>query len=222
MSDLTELFGLEWAEGADVSAPVDVSAVMCDKCHGRGNFIGRNGRVLGRCFTCDGSGLARSAGVVLAADDCVKCTGTGQWRAGRPCFACHGTGKTVEAAAADVSAIATAFASANSNGIKRPKLRLGTYVFSRAPDTGRNAGSIYVTQSGEYLGRVTAGQFHRALACDAATGTDIIGIALSPHAAAKAYGQKTGECACCGRELTNAESIELGIGPICRDRFGWA
>jgi hypothetical protein len=30
------------------------------------------------------------------------------------------------------------------------------------------------------------------------------------------YGLETGECAICGRELTDPESIRLGIGPICR------
>lgn len=33
------------------------------------------------------------------------------------------------------------------------------------------------------------------------------------------YGRRTGVCACCGRDLTNKESIELGIGPICRGNF---
>lgn len=30
------------------------------------------------------------------------------------------------------------------------------------------------------------------------------------------YGLETGECSMCGRELTDSESIRLGIGPICR------
>lgn len=32
---------------------------------------------------------------------------------------------------------------------------------------------------------------------------------------AKEYGHLTGRCCCCGRELTNETSIELGIGPVC-------
>ena len=58
-------------------------------------------------------------------------------------------------------------------------------------------------------------------ACDDPTRERVVAVASDPHAAAKAYGARTGECSCCGRELTNAESIELGIGPICRDKFGW-
>lgn len=36
---------------------------------------------------------------------------------------------------------------------------------------------------------------------------------------AKAFGHRTGRCGCCGRTLTNPESIELGIGPICAERY---
>lgn len=30
------------------------------------------------------------------------------------------------------------------------------------------------------------------------------------------YGLETGECSICGRELTDSESIRIGIGPVCR------
>lgn len=33
------------------------------------------------------------------------------------------------------------------------------------------------------------------------------------------YGHRYGICACCGRILTNAESIDAGIGPVCRARL---
>ena len=36
---------------------------------------------------------------------------------------------------------------------------------------------------------------------------------------AKAYGKVTGTCCNCGRTLTNEESIEAGIGPICASKF---
>ena len=36
---------------------------------------------------------------------------------------------------------------------------------------------------------------------------------------AAAYGQRTGVCCVCGRELTNESSIEAGIGPVCAGRF---
>jgi hypothetical protein len=49
----------------------------------------------------------------------------------------------------------------------------------------------------------------------------VVSAAANPLEAARLHGQRTGSCSCCGRELTNAESIALGIGPICRERFGW-
>jgi hypothetical protein len=36
---------------------------------------------------------------------------------------------------------------------------------------------------------------------------------------AKAHGALYGQCAACGRLLSNDESIELGIGPVCRDKY---
>lgn len=37
-----------------------------------------------------------------------------------------------------------------------------------------------------------------------------------------AYGVESHHCLICGKSLTNPESIELGIGPICRAKMGWA
>jgi hypothetical protein len=36
---------------------------------------------------------------------------------------------------------------------------------------------------------------------------------------AKAFGFQWGVCCACGRTLTNAKSVELGIGPVCRKYF---
>lgn len=45
-------------------------------------------------------------------------------------------------------------------------------------------------------------------------------IERDPLAAIKAHGIATGSCGCCGRELTDPDSIALGIGPICADKLG--
>lgn len=228
---LSSMFGIEMVDGTDDIAKLrdtvdskDYLKTVCVKCKGKGRFIGYTGRVVGNCFACNGTGLDRAAGVEVAEGDCVKCLGTGEWRPGRPCFACNSTGKVAgsKVAAISVDAIEKALTSAFVNGIKRPKLRLDTFIFSRAPDHGVNAGSLYVKmKSGEYLGKVTEGQFKPTMTCDAVTTAKVIEVAADPHNAAKAYGAKTGECACCGRELTNGESIRLGIGPICIQKFGW-
>lgn len=36
---------------------------------------------------------------------------------------------------------------------------------------------------------------------------------------AKAHGDLYGQCCCCGAILSNDESIELGIGPVCRKKY---
>jgi len=188
--DLSALFGIDVDTGADEGTTV--SHLLCNRCHGRGNFIGYTGRVVGKCFTCNGTGLSAAA-----------------------------EGRAPESSAIEVSAIQTAFAKARENGLKSPKLRLDGFTFSRAPDHGNNAGAIYVKGAGEYLGKVIDGRFLAVRTCDEPTKVKVVEAAADPHKAAKAYGLKTGSCSCCGRELTNKESIDLGIGPICRDKFGW-
>lgn len=128
-----------------------------------------------------------------------------------------------EANKADVQIehIAEAFAAAKASRLKWPKLRLDTFVFSLASESGRNAGAIYVKQDETYLGKIDGGKFTRSRDCDADTEARIIAACADPAAAATAYGKATGQCSCCGRELTNEESIALGIGPICKERFGW-
>jgi hypothetical protein len=44
-------------------------------------------------------------------------------------------------------------------------------------------------------------------------------VAADPLAAVAKHGQATGRCSCCGRELTNADSIERSVGPICWGRL---
>ncbi len=121
----------------------------------------------------------------------------------------------------NIARIEEAFASARRNGIKRPKLKLGSFTFKPAPATGKWAGSIYVTQGQDYLGRVTGGQLFTTRDCGDERRTQIVEVCADPAQAAKAYGFRTGNCSCCGRELTKKESIDLGIGPICASKYGW-
>lgn len=123
--------------------------------------------------------------------------------------------------------IETAFATAIDYGIKFPKLRLDAFIFSLVRN-GTNAGAIYVkslerddNDERTYLGKIVDGRFVRAMKCSEETQARIIAAAMDPEAAAKAYGRRTGTCSMCGRPLTNGESIDLGIGPICAGRFGW-
>lgn len=46
-------------------------------------------------------------------------------------------------------------------------------------------------------------------------------IAADPKAAMLRYGKEIGSCGHCGRTLTNQESRDLGIGPVCAGKLGW-
>lgn len=46
-------------------------------------------------------------------------------------------------------------------------------------------------------------------------------IKADPKVASILYGIKLGACGVCGRTLTNQESRDAGIGPICREKMGW-
>lgn len=124
----------------------------------------------------------------------------------------------------DLSAIRTMFATATGNGLKRPTYRAESLVVSRAPDTGRNAGSLYVKSDngGEYLGKIDANNvFRPTREANDSVAEALLRIASAPAEAAVRYGRLTGRCSCCGRELTDPVSVENGIGPICASKFGF-
>jgi len=108
--------------------------------------------------------------------------------------------------------------------LKRPKLRIADVQFSLAPATGRNAGAIYVVRASDdtYLGKITQDdKFIRSRDCTDGDAEIVARVAADPAAAAEAHGHEFGQCSCCGRELTNPESVARGIGPICAERWGW-
>jgi hypothetical protein len=129
----------------------------------------------------------------------------------------------------DCTKIAEAFARAKVNGLKKPKMFVTGLKFSLAPDHGKNAGSIYVTGAkgtaadGErqYLGKITGNVYAPTSEATPELIAKVVLVAADPGAAAKAYGLQVGECSCCGRELTDAESIKAGIGPVCATKYGF-
>lgn len=44
---------------------------------------------------------------------------------------------------------------------------------------------------------------------------------VGAEAASARYGHEIGSCGICGRTLTNDESRERGIGPVCAEKMGW-
>lgn len=120
----------------------------------------------------------------------------------------------------DLSPIREMFERVASTGYKKPKYRAEGLVLSMAPPTGQNPGAIYVKdENGAYLGKIVNTTFMPSRE-GAEAGKVLLAISADPLEAALRYGQRTGACACCGRKLTNHGSIDLGIGPICKDRWG--
>jgi hypothetical protein len=124
------------------------------------------------------------------------------------------------------TAIREMFETAKANGLKRPKLRaLGVdpgsvFEIKEAPASGKNAGSLYVVSKGgeEYYGRITPDG--RYIGKEAVL-ERLHEVAARPLEESQLFGKQTGRCACCGKELENEESVRLGIGPVCRSKWGF-
>ena len=126
-----------------------------------------------------------------------------------------------EVGGAGFSRMVAAFDAAKVSGLRRPKFRVGEYTFAPAKASSANAGCIYVTRSSIYIGKITAeGAYFATREATAEDKAEVARIGADPLAAAVMHGKQTGACSCCGRTLENAESVELGIGPICRAKWG--
>lgn len=124
-----------------------------------------------------------------------------------------------QAQEADLTAIHQMFDTARSNGLKKLAYRANGLTIKPAAATGRNPGALYVFANDQYIGKVVdKGFFPTREATDDQKG-ELTVIAKDPLEVARLWGMKTGECSCCGRELTNEESVTLGIGPICRKKW---
>jgi hypothetical protein len=133
---------------------------------------------------------------------------------------------SASAKAVDITPIQAAFERAKAKGLKHPKMYLlGGDVklcFSRAPDSGKNAGAVYVKESttdGTYLGKIQGGKFFSSRDCSPELGQAVERACSDPENAAIAFGKKFGVCSCCGRYLADPVSVANGIGPICASNF---
>jgi len=131
----------------------------------------------------------------------------------------------------DASNILGALTEANVKGIKRPVLRLmmhnGAKVRIKYMTQGNNAGGAWVTVEDELRGKISdQGEFtpYNCKYQPADWIADLVEfieqVNSDPKSALISYGRVTSSCGCCGLPLTNAKSIELGIGPICLDKYG--
>lgn len=126
----------------------------------------------------------------------------------------------------DLTGLLNAFANAVANGLKAPKLTVGNLYITRAKDHSKNPGYLYVSTVGSYedrtyLGKISPeGEFFAGRDCTDEIFNDVKKLSGDVLKAAQAHGALTGNCSMCNRELTNELSVELGIGPICRAKWG--
>ncbi len=98
---------------------------------------------------------------------------------------------------------------------------LGKRYHADRPDEGKWAGWTFLSTGSDYHDRKTIAmarpdgvvvKSHRVFSA----------ILADPFQRAAEYGQITGTCASCGRKLEDPVSRSIGMGPICRKKFGVA
>lgn len=119
----------------------------------------------------------------------------------------------------DTTRLEAVFAVATGKGLKKPALTIGDLRFNPAPETGANPGAIYVKQDGTYMGKMLRGQFITRTTGEFVS--KVLAIAGDPEGEAIKHGKLTGRCAVCSRKLSDPESVDRGIGPVCAEKFGW-
>ncbi len=121
------------------------------------------------------------------------------------------------------------FANARKALLKKPVLRVGLLTLSLAGERSANAGMVYVKRAdgggdygtGTYIGKIDlAAAFHPGRDAKPEDIGTLEATEKDPMGLAVAYGRRTGNCACCGRVLSDPKSVELGIGPICKGKWG--
>ncbi len=124
---------------------------------------------------------------------------------------------------ANLSKLEQVFNQVAASGFKTVRIRFSGLLFKRAPDSGRNAGAVYVMREQDYLGKIQRGCWWPVQGVERDTEVrNAVTITMDdPLHAAITYGRRTGNCAICGRHLDNAQSVKLGIGPICAEKFGF-
>jgi hypothetical protein len=120
-----------------------------------------------------------------------------------------------------LSRVLEIFQAARNNKIQRPKLRVGELTLVYGKDD-----VIFVKDGPNwedtYYGKVRDGIWYPVNDAPPDVIETLEALATDPLAEAVAYGQRTGRCACCGRQLTKGKSIDQGIGPICAEKWGLA
>lgn len=111
---------------------------------------------------------------------------------------------------------------AMGNGLKRPSLSLQTEAGEIEVKPGRD-GVFWITMGGQLRGKIEGNGkafLWKLNNAQEAVEKALLFATLKPLEALQQFGHFTGRCSCCRRRLTDPQSIELGIGPVCKAKFG--
>jgi hypothetical protein len=115
---------------------------------------------------------------------------------------------------------------AKVNGLKKPMIRLSgpnnETVTIKYMKAGKMAGGCWVTVDSELAGCINSdGDF--AIIRNGPTWLYDLMIKADGNVleSLTEYGKLSGQCSCCGLPLSNELSVRLGIGPICRTKYGF-
>lgn len=120
----------------------------------------------------------------------------------------------------ELSVIDKLFATAKSNGLKKPVWRMAGYSVHADRQYGCNDLWIKGENEAGYVGKIVEGKFTAFRRAQADTLPKLRAVAANPLQAAIDYGMATNKCSCCGRGLRAGVSVVSGIGPICASNWG--
>lgn len=115
--------------------------------------------------------------------------------------------------------------------LQRPKIRLATQsgqrvVLGMAGSGSRHTGNIMVTDGGPfhgntYFGRITPeGTVVESGAMTPEVMALLVSFAADPAGMGAMIGKMLGACCFCSRQLDTKESLAVGYGPVCADKYG--
>lgn len=179
-----------------------MSSMQCSKCQGSGRFITFYGEDRGVCYKCKG------AGWIEAQSEAAP--GTNQHNSNRPPMKMHREEKQPIAFFPKIVRLVLE---------KNVKLYLGACKITMFQD-GRLA-LVAPTFGGGIYGYFNkeSGGFAANKSCTPEMILMLQDVEQRGMEAVKDIGALTGNCCVCGRVLTNEDSIEDGIGPVCSGKM---
>jgi hypothetical protein len=132
--------------------------------------------------------------------------------------------KEVEAEKAPASSLKPVFDALDKAEIRMARFFIGTIPVKLRRN--RAGTSYYLLNGDNHVASVTAdGQFRPGAGLPyfepvrAEIVRSLEALGEDPIGAFVRYGHETGTCAICGRELSDPESVKLGLGPVCLKRM---